>query len=231
VREPLEEEMDPLEALRTIGTARYFKPDPVSDELLYAAAEAARFAPQGGNRQPVRLLIVRDRSKCERLGELYAEEWAPMFEAADLATRELDPEDPVRRRVLAADDFARGFASHPATIVVCARLADLTITDTDLGRPSIVGGASVYPTVQNLCIALRVQGVASALTTILCGREPEVIELLGIPAGFATACCVSIGYPRDGFPRRLSRRPVEETTFVDGFDRPLSPPGGPRPTP
>jgi nitroreductase len=42
--------MDVFEAMRTTGTCRYFRPDPVPDEVLMSAFEAARFAPQGGPR-------------------------------------------------------------------------------------------------------------------------------------------------------------------------------------
>ena len=36
---------------------------------------------------------------------------------------------------------------------------------------------------QNLCLALRAQGVATTFTTLLVAREPDVRELLGIPVG------------------------------------------------
>jgi hypothetical protein len=45
----------------------------------------------------------------------------------------------------------------------------------------VVGGASIYPYVQNLRIALRVEGVATTITTLLVSSEPEVKEPLGSP--------------------------------------------------
>jgi len=94
-------------------------------------------------------------------------------------------------------------------------------TDHELGRLSVVGGASIYPTVQNLTLALREQGVASALTTLLCAEEPAVRELLHIPDGFITAAHVAVGYPTKGFPRKLTRSSVEEIAFLDSFDTPM----------
>ena len=82
---------------------------------------------------------------------------------------------------MAANEFALNLANHPAIVVACADLAETHPTDTDLGRLSIVGGASVYPMVQNFCLALRNEGVATTLTTLLCLFEPQVKELLGIP--------------------------------------------------
>ena len=42
------------------GTA-YYKPDPVSDDVLHQILEAATRAPSGSNRQPWRFIVMRDR--------------------------------------------------------------------------------------------------------------------------------------------------------------------------
>lgn len=203
--------------MRTIGANRAYLPDDVPDAVVYEAVESARFAPQGGNRQPVRLVVVRDAAKKRRLKELYLPWWKAYFEAAEAGTQSLGEYSSARKALLAANDFAEKLDQHPLIIVVCARLADLHITDLELDRPPVVGGASIYPFVQNLCIAFRVVGVATTITTLLCGSEPEVKELLEIPDGYLTACHVVAGYPAKGFPKKLTRREVEEFTFVDTF--------------
>lgn len=209
--------MDALEAMRTIGANRFYLDKDVPDELIYKAAESARFAPQGGNRQPVRLVVVRDRAKKERLAELYLPWWKAYFEAAEGGTRNLGEYASARKALMNANQFAEKLAEHPLIIVVCARLDALHITDLELDRPAVVGGASIYPYVQNLCIALRVEGVATTITSLLVGSEPEVKELLEIPAGYLTAAHVVAGYPANGFPKKLTRAPVEETVFIDTF--------------
>lgn len=216
--------MDALEAMRTIGACRRYKPDDVSDEVIYRAADSARFAPQGGNRQPVRLVVVRERATKERLRDLYLVPWQPYFEAALEGVQALGEYGSRERAVRAANEFAHRLAEHPLLIVVCARLDALHITDLELDRPSVVGGASIYPYVQNLCIALRVEGVASAITTLAVEAEPEIKELLGIPDGYLMACMMSAGYPGRGFPRKLTRLPVEETVFLERFGEPIGPP-------
>ena len=85
-----------------------------------------------------------------------------------------------------------------------------------------MGGASVYPIVQNLCLALRNEGVATTLTTLLCLFEPQVKELLGIPEDLATAAHIVAGYPAKPFPTKLTRLPVEEIAFMDSLDNPLT---------
>jgi nitroreductase len=216
--------MDALEAMRTIGANRFYLGEDVPDEVVYRAAESARFAPQGGNRQPVRLVVVRDRRKKERLAELYLPWWKAYFDAAEGGTRNLGEYASARRALLNANDFAEKLAQHPLIVVVCAKLDALHITDLELDRPAVVGGASIYPYVQNLCIALRVEGVATTITSLLVASEPEVRELLGIPDDFITAAHVVAGYPAKGFPKKLSRAPVEETVFVDTFGNSIEAP-------
>ncbi|OLT09576.1 hypothetical protein BJF78_30395 [Pseudonocardia sp. CNS-139] len=47
--------------MRTTGTTRYLTPpDDVADDVLCDAVAVARFGPQGGNRQPVRWVFVRN---------------------------------------------------------------------------------------------------------------------------------------------------------------------------
>jgi nitroreductase len=120
----------------------------------------------------------------------------------------------------AADDFAEHLHEVPAIVVVCAEIAGLHPTDTDLGRLSVVGGGSIYPIVQNFCLALRDQGVGSAVTTLLCHFEPAVKELLGIPDELLTAAHVAVGYPAKGFPTKLTRSPVADTVFADTYGTP-----------
>lgn len=200
--------MELIEAMKSVGTCRSFRAEPVPDAVLYAAVDAARFGPQGGNRQPVRFVIVREPERKRALGELYLQQWEAYAGAGGSGS---------------VDAFARAFGSHPAIVVLCAHLRSLLATDAGLGRLSIVGGASVYPIAQNFMLALRDQGVASALTTLLCAREPEVKALLGIPADYATAAHIAIGYPERPFPRRLRRLPVQELAFLERFDgAPLS---------
>ena len=86
---------------------------------------------------------------------------------------------------------------------------------------SIVGGASVYPSVQNLILSARAEGLGTALTTLLCAVEPEVKTLLAIPDDVATAAMVALGYPARGFPKKLTRRPLGESCFADSYGAPL----------
>ena len=130
--------------------------------------------------------------------------------------------DPARvRMVRLADDYANRLEQVPVHLVVGVRLADLAVTDARLPRQSIVGGASVYPFVQNLLLALRDEGLGAALTTLLVPAEAEVRRLLAIPEDIALAAHVGVGHRADPWPRQLSRRPVTEFAFAERFGQPL----------
>lgn len=223
--------MDLIDAMRSQPANRFYKTDPVPNEVFHRAIDNARFGPQGGNRQPVRFLIVTDPAKRAQLAEWYWEPWSAYYEQASGAGEAIEAESGDEKAthavmskasIVAANEFAKNMADHPAIIIALADLAETHPTDTDLDRLSIVGGASVYPIVQNLCLALRAEGVATALTTLLCLFEPQVKELLNIPDDLATAAHIVAGYPEKPFPTKLTRRPVEEIAFMDSLDNPLT---------
>ncbi|HEX4109293.1 MAG TPA: nitroreductase family protein [Solirubrobacteraceae bacterium] len=206
--------MELIDVLKHTGTTRYFKTDDVPDEVLWRAFDAARFAPQGGNRQPVRWVVVRDPENKRQLKEWYLPPWNAYV--AGITQRQVSI-GAAERTLKAAIHFADHLDEVPAIVVACAELSGIHPTDNQLGRLSVVGGASIYPTVQSFMLALRDQGVGSALTTLLCMAEPQVKELLGIPEDVITAAHVAIGYPDQPWPRKLTRLPVKEIAYVDQY--------------
>jgi nitroreductase len=223
--------MELSEAMRTQNACRRYRDEPVPDEVLYRAVERARFAPNGGNRGAVRFVFVRDPALRRQLGEWYRPLSRAVSRAAQAAAPGTAAVPPAAGTGISGtgpgrsdtDHFVENFGQHPVIIVACVDLALVHPTDTALGRLSIVGGASVYPLVQNLCLALRDQGVGTALTTLLVAREPEVKELLGIPDNYSTACHITAGYPAKPFPTTLKRPEVSDLAFTDQFGLPLGP--------
>lgn len=207
--------MDLIEAMRSNRTTRAYKKEPVPDDVLARVLDAARFAPNGGNRQPVRFVLVRDPKTKAKLRDLYLPRWKAYVSAIP---RDALAENPkLQRLVDRADRFAEGLAEIPVLIVVCAEVAGVFPTDADLGRISVVGGGSIYPAVQNLLLACRAEGLGTALTTLLCFDEPAVKELLAIPEGVLTAAMITVGYPEKPFPKKLARRPLAESVFLERY--------------
>jgi nitroreductase len=209
------------EAMRTTRAVRRLRPDPIPVDVLRRVVEAATWAPTGGNAQPWRVVVVTDAAKKRRLQELYVGPW----EQYAAGHRKLldglpkDVRDPQERMIAAADHLARNLHAAPAILVFCFNPALMTITDAGLGRPSVVGGASVYPSVQNALLACRAEGLGCTLTTLLCSREAEVKELLEIPAEWHTCAHVPIGYPASKGHGPVSRRPVEKMAYADAWGR------------
>ena len=63
------------EAMFTQRSTRKLRPDPIPVEDLHLLIEAAVKAPNGGNNQVGRFLIVNDRAKIREFGALYKEAW------------------------------------------------------------------------------------------------------------------------------------------------------------
>jgi nitroreductase len=216
--------MDLYEAMRNAPTSRLFKADRVDREVLARALESARFAPSGGNRQGWRVVVVEDAELRRSLRDLYLPPWRAYMEQTGGAAILADPEghDPRRlRMVRRANEYAEGLDKVPVHLVIGVSLGDVLATDASLPRQSIVGGASIYPFVQNLLLALRAEGLGAALTTLLVPAEAEVRRLLGIPDEVALAAHVGVGHRADPWPKQLTRRPVEEFAFLDRFGEPL----------
>lgn len=208
------------EIVRTTPTCRFFRSDPIADEQIVRVLDAARFAPQGGNRQPVQFVVVTERETKETLRDWYLEPWRLYMKNVEAGAQTVGGAK-ARQSVLDADHMARHLADAPVLIVVCADLASLHATDTNLDRLSIVGGASIYPAVQNLLLAARAEGLGGALTTLLAAYEPQIKELLEIPDGVAVAAVVVLGHPERPLPTKLSRRPLVEIAFSNRWGRQL----------
>jgi nitroreductase len=211
------------EAMSTLRAVRRLRPDPIPDDVLHRVIEAATWAPTGGNRQPWRIIVVKDGARKERLGELYAGQWTKFAARyrANLAALEPSARERLERMLGAGDYLTTHFGQSPVIAIFCFNPAEMAITDANLSRVSVVGGGSVYPAVENLLLACRAEGLGCVLTTLLCACEPEVAALLAIPSPWGTAAAIPIGYPMLRGHGPITRRPVKELAFLDTWGKPV----------
>jgi len=217
--------MELYEAMRTNPSCRYFTDDPVEPETIRRVFDNARFASSGGNRQGWRVVVVRDGDLKAKLAELHSRQWDSYLEHArqgvvgyndDAKLARMESGDLTQQRLDRTDDFAKALVDVPILLVFCIELATLAITDKALDRPSIIGGGSIYPFLQNVLLGCRNEGLGTALTTLLAAEEPDVVELLNIPDGFAVAALVPVGWPvAEKQYTKLSRQPVDWFAFGD----------------
>ncbi len=215
--------MELYEVMRTTGAVRRFTDDPLPDDVLERILDNARFAPSGGNRQGVRVIVVRDVPTRERLVELsrpaakrYVAQltngespWNPLHPCGvDAATvAETEP----------ADAMTAPLTQAPVVLVMCVDLGVVAATDQHLDRIGVVSGASVYPFVWNVLLAARNEGFGGVTNTMSIAEEPRVRELLGIPDNYAVAAVVPLGKPVHQVSK-LTRKAVEEFVTRERFD-------------
>jgi nitroreductase len=216
---------DLYEVMRSAPSTRYFTDEPVPREIIERVLDNARYAPSGGNRQGWRVIVITDADTRRRLRELYEQPWERYMEQtggrAALEAGEQSGLPAGRLRSLrGADDYAHTFDQAPVHLVLGVVLEALAVTDAELDRQSIVGGASIYPFVHNLILGLRREGLGAAFTTLLVPAEPEIKQLLAIPDGVAIAGHISVGHRADPWPKTLRRNPVQDFAFAERFGEP-----------
>lgn len=217
-------ELGLYEALRTTRAVRKLRPDPIPDAVLRRVLEAATWAPSGGNRQPWRIIVVRDEQTKRVFQPLHQGAWLAYSTPLRAALGGLSEgaRNKAERNLAAGDYLAEHLHEAPALLVFCFDPRLLAITDAKLQRPSVVGGGSIYPAVQNALLACRAEGLGCVLTTLLCQFEAELRPLLSLPDEWGLAAFVPIGYPVGrGHGAPVSRLPVADLVFGERFGTPL----------
>ena len=188
------------EAMFTQRAIRRLRPDPVSNEDLHLLMDAASKAPNSRNEQNARFLVVRDRDRVRRFGELYREAWWAK-QPADWRPEGAPPGD----RHLAPMRLADAMKDAPVVVLAVSRVP---------GHAS-----SVLPAVQNLMLAARALGIGSVLTTLHPRVTERVHDLFRIPREAEVHCCIPLGYPEGRFGA-TARQPASETTYYEEWGNP-----------
>ncbi|MHB8498983.1 MAG: nitroreductase family protein, partial [Acidimicrobiales bacterium] len=223
--------MDLRDALRSTGAVRDFTADPVDDATVVRLLDTARFAPNGGNRQAWRVILIKDPTVRRSLRDLYLPGWYDYLAqaAAGLTPWAVVSDHELEVRALAsapalarsASEGPGGFAEHldgvPVMLVLLADLTALATVDRDHDGYSMVGGASIYPFAWSILLAARAEGLAGVMTTMLVRNQSAVRRLLAVPESVALAGLLALGHPVHQ-PTKLTRQPVETFTTVDRFD-------------
>ncbi|MGE0540529.1 MAG: nitroreductase family protein [Dehalococcoidia bacterium] len=194
------------DAIYSLRAIRRMRPDPIAEGDLRVILDAAIHAPNGGNAQPWRFLVLQDADVRARFATLYREAWwAKRRDQGIHGPEDIRPGDRVARSAMRlADEF--GIA--PVVVVVCA---------TAKGAGAM---GSVIPSVQNLLLAARALGIGGTITTLHPTVEGRVHALLGIPDTAQIVYCIPLGYPRGNFGP-TSRKPLDEVCALDRWDAPV----------
>ncbi|MBV9580513.1 MAG: nitroreductase family protein [Chloroflexi bacterium] len=198
---------DVFEIMHTTRSMRRLKSDPVPDELIVKILEAGLSAANGGNVQSWRFMVVKDRQIKQTVQEYYKKAFD---EAVGPRYRGEPPAGVSRERYVrqgsAVEYLTDHFADAPVWIVACLEEAS----------PSRSSGASIYPAVQNMLLAIRALGLGSTLTTRHLFYEAETERALGLPANVHSYAILPVGYPMGHFGP-VSRRTMTDVVFGDHY--------------
>jgi nitroreductase len=215
-------------AMRSMGSIRELTDETVPREVLYRILDSARFSGSGGNRQGWHVTVIESPEvraeimRCSRLGFLeYAAQVAEglvPFSPGDDGRWHGPPVDlDAARTHELHNPFMDVLENASVLLLVSVDLRTLAITDIDADHVSIVGGASIYPFVQNILLAARDEDLGGVLTTFVCRAEAEVRELVGLPPSHTIAALLVLGHPHK-HPTKLKRNPVEAFATIDRYD-------------
>jgi nitroreductase len=206
--------LDAIEAIMTTRAMRRFDGRPVDDADIETCLRAAQQAPSGGNVQPQQYLVVTEAEPKAIVADAYRRAF-DRYEASLDEPQQFRSDDE-RRSFERGRAASRHLADHLAGVpaIVLFLQARLPWEPHDADGPMDIGrlDASVYPAVQNFCVAARAFGLGTALTTVIRIHGDEVLDALGVPAGrFEIAALVAVGYPTGRFGV-ASRKPAAAVT-------------------
>ena len=132
------------DAMFTQRSVRRFKPDPIPIEDIHLIIDAAVKAPNGGNRQIGRFLVLTDRNVIREFGTIYHEAWWAKRKEERGWTKRADI-PPEEKNYKLASELADEMKDVPCVVFACAV------------PPGTAN--SVIPATQNLMLAAHSLGI------------------------------------------------------------------------
>jgi len=204
---------DLFEIMQTTRAMRRLKPDPVADALIRKILDAGICAPNGGNTQRWRFLVVKDPAIKRRVQQYYKRAFDEV-----VGPRYLNSAPPpgvsreaYTRQHAAVQYLTDHFHEAPVWIVACLEEGSTP--------PTRWSGASIYPAVQNMLLAARALGLGATLTTRHLLFEKETEAGLGLPTGVHSYAILPIGYPMGRFGP-VGRGPLTDVVYQDRWGTP-----------
>jgi nitroreductase/NAD-dependent dihydropyrimidine dehydrogenase PreA subunit len=182
-----------VQFLRSRRSIRFFKKQPVEREKLQRLIEIARYAPSGGNLQPVEWTVFTD---AERIKEIAGRTVEWMRKLVEKAPQTVPPYIPM---MIGAWDMGYNSVtwSAPALIVASAP------------RETPTGMVDVALALCYLELAAQTFGLGTCWAGVLEGAlqgSAEVRELVGLPEGHLYHFPMMIGYPKRKYSRLPERK-------------------------
>ncbi len=178
-------------------SVRKFRSEPVDQKTLVQILEIARYAPTGGNGQPVEWLVISDPEKIRTVSALTLE-WMNNTQSPD------HPLTGVIQKFL--DQWEQGIDSicRGAPHLILAHIPE----DYHFPRGKPMAFIDAIIALTHVDIAARAFGVVTCWAGLLAMAAAEytpLIEFLGFPQGRELAYALMAGYPKY-HPRSIPKR-------------------------
>lgn len=203
---------DVFEIMTSTRSMRRLKPDPVPDELIRKILVAGTGAANGGNTQKWRFLVIKDPAIKQAVQVWYKKAFDEVV-GPRYATSAPPPgvtKERYARQHGAVEYLTEHFHEAPVWIVACLE---------DGPSPDRSAGASIYPAVQNMLLAIRALGLGSTLTTRHLRFAKETEAALGLPPGVHSYAILPVGYPMGRFGP-VGRGKLSEMVYQDRWGAP-----------
>jgi nitroreductase len=200
---------DVFEIMSNTRSMRRLKPDPVPDALIKKILHAGLGAANGGNTQKWRFMVIKDPAIKKAVQVWYKKAFDEVVGPRYASSAPPPGSDPskYKRQHGAVEYLTDHYHEAPVWIVACME---------DGPNPNRSAGASVYPAVQNMLLAIRALGLGSTLTTRHLQFEKETEAALGLPPGVHSYAILPVGYPMGKFGP-TGRGKMSEFVFGDKY--------------
>jgi nitroreductase len=202
-------EFDLFDAIYTTRAMRRLRPEPVPTQVVMKIIEAATMSPSNSNRQPWIFVVVTEAATRQFVAERYKKAWETHYLTSEKRrVMETHPESPEGKSLRSANYLANHLDKAPVLIFACVKRY------RDIGRAGQPMVGSIYPAVQNLCLAARAYGLGTSITGLHSMFAAEIDARLGIPSGYSSEVLIPLGYPM-GRWRRPARKAAADVTFFE----------------
>ena len=201
---------DIYEVMQTQRAIRRWTDQPVERETIEKIIQAGCWAPSGSNSQPWGFLVVTDDGIRERLAAAIREMFSSRF-GGDMPNPD-DIEDPTTRRMMrGAFNLFDNFAAAPVWLIPCL------VRVQSPAPEGLLAGSSIYPSIQNMMLAARAEGLGTVLTTPQDGIMDQLRDELRVPENATPVAIIPMGYPNANFGP-VTRKPLEEVLHWNGWN-------------
>jgi nitroreductase len=198
---------DLWDAIYTQRAIRYFKPEPVPEDLIFKVIEAGTMAPSGTNLQPWGFVVIRDDATRKAIADNIRERFLGNEQMKGFIESGKSSADRTQRLMMSGvSNIVTNLDSAPVFIVPCLHNV------ASPAREGLLAGSSIYQAVQNMLLAARGLGLGTVMTTFQAGMADELTAMMKLPENTTPVALIPMGWPDRKFGP-LNRKPVEEVTF------------------